>query len=1495
MWVGQIWLGASAFLVQAQSDATPSKRFAEDGPSAGFQIAQAAERSTDGANPERLASTLKDAAEAYERAAFSVAIDHYDNARALAPDRADIEKLLQSAKEKLTLQREALKSVPKDDAKRQEYFKASYAKAKRAYDKGDFQTAYDGFFSLWLVAGKYNDTVSLMAKSKSKLGGEPAAETIAKAAPPAAAASKELSAETKRQIDGMLAQAQLETQAGRPEEARKLYQEALALDPENKTVKRQLSQLPEAPASAPKTAAKAVAVETAPAPAPAAMEAKATDTEKKALAAEAERLSTTTNAATAEAEKANRTKQVASLLSGAREDVKASNFDAAEKKYQDVLSLESGNKDAIKGIEKVKDAQGKANEQNRKATLTQLLDTADKTVASNPTQAKQQYESALSLDPKNKRAEKGLKQVETALAQERETQIRQAIDADLQSAKDLSAKGDYTQAHATLDNILRQAPDYKPAREEMKRLVALESAAQTKVAPVVVPPPVIQSATKATVAEEPAPATKKTVAAATVAPPAVKEMPAEAPPALHPIDAQPAEIKPVEVESSAKTEDAALEAPQKTTDEIRDELDRIYREALENYKKGNIEEARKLWIQMLHIKPDDKRAATYLEQTKGDYQRVQADQKAQEQATSRSKAAQDLLNSPVTISTDRLTPLAEFMRIISFSTPTEIQYYIASGAEADVMVNFVDKPLRDVLDTVLTPRGLAWSIDEKNVITIKPEFIAKTYQLSPDQLNRVRGLIESGDLQRIVWGQQEPPAKGVEMTIDERQRVLLVVGSKLHIQKLDELVLTADSGTVAGSAPITQIYKIRPEDGPKIKSLINALINQDPSSSPLGGERKIYIDGPDLIIHDTADSIKKIEELLLDENFIQSLRNEQLDIANFSLVPRDVENQNSDQISVFTNRVVEAVETLLYARTGKKAAQGEGRRLWFDQGTLQLTVVDTPSNLGNVGRYIESLPELRQRKLQKVIKLVNAVAEDLASELQQVLGLTEGGVSTGGKGDQVVKVLRRGDQFTFHDLRVRLIRVEEGDPNDRNDDEAELQLNTGTQTSNITIRELDTTYFENYEITAEDVQPAGGSGPSATTNSSTRGEGRARVVIRYVEPIEGAPAGARRGTLTQQATGGTGTTNSAGLNAPEDVGLTINAFGPLNSLILRYDNPSRLEEAEDLIKQLDKPTKQVEVETKFVQVNETRAREFSADFNLDGLRNGEGLDKVFSGKWALNSRFAQFKDEFRDQADPPIESPLAANLIKGTTILDLVLGGGSVPALNFQLRLLEAEGVINITNGPKVTMMDAIRGEFRIEKLGPGSNNAGQNQNRISPYTSQSTNETLREEDGSRFQNRLTSVILEVTPEITSEQSIIFEIIAELLDFDDNLGQNLRFNITGGNTTTGVQLPSQIDPNPGQSLLAPAGFNGTGPVFSNILLTDGLLFRTRKLIDTTARTHDGGTIVLGGWTGERAEDMTSGIPVLRNMPYFGKLLFSRNQRSVNRVTLLIFLSANLVD
>src|SRR5690606_14302623 len=122
---------------------------------------------------------------------------------------------------------------------------------------------------------------------------------------------------------------------------------------------------------------------------------------------------------------------------------------------------------------------------------------------------------------------------------------------------------------------------------------------------------------------------------------------------------------------------------------------------------------------------------------------------------------------------------------------------------------------------------------------------------------------------------------------------------------------------------------------------------------------------------------------------------------------------------------------------------------------------------------------------------------------------------------------RRGDEFTFRDLRIRVVRIEENNEDDRLDDSVELNIITGTNSSNITLRELDTTFFENYELTAEDIQPTG--------NEDRPGEGVARILVRYVGTEAEREALAEEDIQAEQ-------------RISEEAGVSIFPFGPLNAL-----------------------------------------------------------------------------------------------------------------------------------------------------------------------------------------------------------------------------------------------------------------------------------------------------------------------------------------------------------
>ena len=258
--------------------------------------------------------------------------------------------------------------------------------------------------------------------------------------------------------------------------------------------------------------------------------------------------------------------------------------------------------------------------------------------------------------------------------------------------------------------------------------------------------------------------------------------------------------------------------------------------------------------------------------------------------------------------------------------------------------------------------------------------------------------------------------------------------------------------------------------------------------------RKIVLDGADMIIRDTPEHLQMAEAFLTDKRLLSGIASRQLEIGKWNLTPRDVVTQDSEALRAFFAGVVEVIETRLYSVQGKTAAAADGRRLWADPSLLSITITDTEQNIAAVGQYIDQLEILDRPQQSKILYLKHADASDIAAQLRDVLGLEP---TTGGSagGDSVTRSLRQGDDFTWRDLRIRRVRVEDNDFNDENDDSAEFVLRTSTSDSEPTIEEFYTERISDangeYEINVLDIDPSG----------NDDGEGRARIEVTYFEAV----------------------------------------------------------------------------------------------------------------------------------------------------------------------------------------------------------------------------------------------------------------------------------------------------------------------------------------------------------------------------------------------------------
>jgi len=874
-----------------------------------------------------------------------------------------------------------------------------------------------------------------------------------------------------------------------------------------------------------------------------------------------------------------------------------------------------------------------------------------------------------------------------------------------------------------------------------------------------------------------------------------------------------------------------------------------YSEGLEAYRAKDIETARARWQEAVDIAPDYTEPQVYLAETEKEFEEYSAARAREELSQQREREAVEKLDTRITLNTPRAIPLAKFLETLSLVSG--INYTIQGGvdAEVDVNVRFEEQPLHEVLDNVLVPNGLRWE-RKGDFIVITADLTTEIFSLSGDQARKARVLIDSGELAKLLSPPGSTKVVGRELRLDDRRNLLIVSDSQRNIERMVKILDSLEKETPPEI--IFRTFNIRERQGDELKSLLENVLKVG-TDVPFNVDRRILLDGNTLIIQDTPENIARAEEILLDRQLLRNLDEDALGIGTFNLIPRQVFAENREQLQQFGEQVVEVIRTFLYAESGVENARRQGRRLWYDPALLQLTVVDTQSNLREVADFIASLPQLAQEERFEFILLRHAEAGAMASQVRQFLGIEQSSSSGGAGGtgaEERIVSLRREGVTTFRDIEVRNLRVNENDANDDLDDSVELVVRTPTENRDVTLEEFRSEFVGDYELTALDVRPSG-----------TTGDGSVRLQMSYrpaagttggsVDQLTGAPAAPTGITAPGQALSPTDQASLA--DAERAASITIESVDSLNALLIRFTDVALYNRTVDLIKRLDIPVPQVSIATNFVEVNETRAKEFGSEFAMQNILN----DDFDFSDGDLNVGFGRDVSEFRSIFEVPFESPINAGLIKGTTDFSFNFG-----ALSGRLRFLESEGVLNVVTGPQVTVQSGQSASFEITLYSRGL--------------------FVTSEDGASPEplnvNAINQVQLEVSPTVTQLGSITLDLDVVLEELVNDVGLPTYIRPTTDDTTEEVDI---------QDIPVAGQVQAVANTFDYMI--------KEKQLQTRARVQDGGTIVLGGFMGERSRDLTSGVPVLRNLPYVGKVLFGRNLSTIEKTTMLIFLNANIVD
>lgn len=282
------------------------------------------------------------------------------------------------------------------------------------------------------------------------------------------------------------------------------------------------------------------------------------------------------------------------------------------------------------------------------------------------------------------------------------------------------------------------------------------------------------------------------------------------------------------------------------------------------------------------------------------------------------------------------------------------------------------------------------------------------------------------------------------------------------------------------------------------------------------------------------------------------------------------------------------------------------------------------------------------------------------------------------------------------------------------------------------------------------------------------------------------------------------------------------------------DTPSRLEEVRKLLKQVDVPVRQVMIESRIVEANDTFSRNLGARLGFNDTTTGANTGfRVGSGNatqglvgGSLNRTAGQTSQTTVGTFNDSLFVNLPAQGLSGANpgvFSFLLFNDKSTKFLNLELSALQADGKGKIISSPRVITADKI--EATIE------------QGTEIPYQQATSS------GATSVSFRKATLSLKVKPQITP---------------DDNVIMNLRVNkdSVGQNTLSGPAIDT-------------------------------------KQVVTEVLVENGGTVVIGGIYTQDERSTTTKVPVLGDLPYIG-FMFKNNQRVDDRRELLIFISPKII-
>ncbi len=1177
--------------------------------------------------------------------------------------------------------------------------------------------------------------------------------------------------------------------------------------------------------------------------------------------------------AEAEAKKQQQAQELAAKQKAAEEQIAAEKAAKQKEKEEAIAAQKKAEEERI-AAEKTAKEKAKAEAEAKKQQQAQELAAKQKATEEQKAKEKADREAAKKAAEERIAAEKAAKEAEKNAQQEKLAQVKEQQPAPVPSVtadtkkqvRDGLNRGKQLYKSNKIEDLTQSVQEFQqvlalePGDSEAVRYLNL---AQTKLEK--------QQQLETKKAEEAA--TKQSVASSAVQSQAQTSVPSAQPEQPAVTDVNQASLQP-SMDTVPKEDKARQEALKRADEEekrVRAEREREdsakkATEAEDHYKagmtylnQGQILKAHDEWETVLALVPNHQGAKTMIEETRTQYEAALDVQRKEQEAARVEAENEKKMNDPI-ITIDVADQeigdvLTQMGAVVGFNI------VISEGVKAKVSASFTNESFKKALDTLLPINGFRY-IRQGDIIQVSLDLRTKIYPLTDDQVKKLRfAMVEDKILQRELYGPDaKPKVPGQELTLDEKAHLLSITDSAVNIGKLDEFMQNLPP--IRAEELITRVYTLRQGDADEIRKLVQAVLSASPVKGIADEERKVILESGSntLVIRDSVDNLKKVEEFLTDKHFLEKLTNQELVTKVYHLSSEE-NTTTPDALArkaELVNNVGEVLETMLYAAEGREKAYEENRRIFKDPRFGTITVVDTQENQRKIEEYVAQLPTGQEQKLlSKVFSIKNADPDNLRNVINQIIQESRSSGAGGGGtvGDYVDGTISEGagNGLTFLDVTVELIAV-----NGTNG--ARLYIYTPTRDREVTLTVGNSELVDEYRVRLIKVDVPQKEAEIEIRLASFTAQNRA--LGNFNTPGYGQQAGAAGTPGAGGAGGATGAGGEAGAT-PQQVYRrpTIRVDSDTNSIIVLAFDPNDMSMIEEWITKLDVPILEVSIEAKFVDVNETEAKEMGIDWLVPSLSNW-GSFKPVTDQLSFGATVSGNSDPISTSVsqDPLIADVRNNALLSGGTLFQFQTVGG----LQMTLDTLEAQGVINVISSPRVTAVNASPTNVTVVEQIPW----------LTPAAITFPATGVPQYNGIGWQVDSVYISMNVTPTIHSDGSII-------LDFSSPS--------TGG---FGIEVDRLVNRVPEEALLGSQLLNYLSPNLQEN--TDyGMPIIDTRNITTRVRVKDGGTIVLGGLIEETDHTANTQVPLLGDIPVLG-YLFKKSFEEKVKNRLFIFLTATIV-